>query len=415
MKHFRLKLSLFLNYFLFASLLNSVGTVILQVQRNFGVTSTAASVLEACKDLSIAVASFFVAAWLLRIGYKRAMLGALAFIGVVCALVPSAPSFMATQLLFVATGVCFGVMKVSVFSTLGLIAREQHEHTSLMSFLESCFMLGILSAYFLFSAFVDDVSPASTDWFRVYYVLAGIAAVAFLMLWSVPLDETEAHNPADAASAGGIGDMLRLALTPLVLVFVVGVFIYVLTEQAIMSWLPTFNNHVLHLPPTLSIQMASILAASTALGRFAAGWALRRLPWLAVLGVCLVAAAVLVILALPLAAAASARGVPITGWRDAPLGAFVFPIIGLFLAPIYPTLNSVVLSALPPARHGAMSGLIVVFSALGGTAGSLITGRLFQHYGGQTAFYLSLIPLTALAVCLAVIWRMQRGRTAGQH
>jgi FHS family glucose/mannose:H+ symporter-like MFS transporter len=412
MSFWRIKLSLFLNYFLFASLLNSVGTVIFQVQRNFGVTPTAASVLEACKDLSIVVASFFIAAWLLRVGYKRAMLAALAFIGAVCALMPSVPGFAATQLLFIATGVCFGVMKVSVFSTLGLIAREPHEHASLMSFLESCFMLGILSAYFLFGAFVEDAAPLSTGWFGVYYVLAGVAAVAFALLWSAPLDESDVHRPAEESSGSGLANMLRLLRLPRVLVFAAGVFIYVLTEQAIMSWLPTFNNRVLHLPAVLSIQMASILAASTAFGRFLAGWVLRRLPWIAVLGACLGAAAALVLLALPLAGATGAAARAVTGWRDAPLAAFVFPCIGLFLAPIYPVLNSVALSALPPARHSAMSGLIVLFSALGGSTGSLITGRVFQHYGGQTAFYLSLVPLTALAVCLMAIRWLQRRATA---
>lgn len=34
MQYWRIKLSLFLNYFVFAMLLNSVGTVILQVQSN---------------------------------------------------------------------------------------------------------------------------------------------------------------------------------------------------------------------------------------------------------------------------------------------------------------------------------------------------------------------------------------------
>lgn len=74
MSHWKIKLSLFLNYFVFAILLNSVGTVILQVQSNYGVTESAASVLEAFKDLSIAAVSFLVASYITRIGYKNAML-----------------------------------------------------------------------------------------------------------------------------------------------------------------------------------------------------------------------------------------------------------------------------------------------------------------------------------------------------
>jgi len=47
----------------------------------------------------------------------------------------------------------------------------------------------------------------------------------------------------------------------------------------------------------------------------------------------------------------------------------------------------------------------VVFSALGGTTGSLITGQVFDRFDGQTAFYLTLVPMTALIVTLALFRR----------
>ena len=126
-------------------------------------------------------------------------------------------------------------------------------------------------------------------------------------------------------------DMFKLAIRPLVLIFVVSAFFYVLIEQSIMSWLPTFNSQVLHLSTTLSIQMASILAASTALGRFMAGIVLRKIHWLAVLIVCLSLAAVLVLLVIPLAAKVKVGS--INNLIDAPFVAFMFPLIGLLLAP----------------------------------------------------------------------------------
>ena len=50
-------------------------------------------------------------------------------------------------------------------------------------------------------------------------------------------------------------------------------------------------------------------------------------------------------------------------------------------------------------------GLIVVFSALGGTLGSFITGRLFVAFDGTTAFGLLLLPVAALAVSLTRLRR----------
>ncbi|MEZ0608726.1 sugar MFS transporter [Fibrella sp. WM1] len=405
----RIKLSLFLNYVVFAILLNSVGTVILQVQNNYGVSATGASVLEAFKDLSIAFVSFAVASYITRIGYKRAMLTALGLVTVACLLMPQVPAFWTTKLLFAAVGASFALIKVSAFATIGLVTRDADEHASFMNFLESIFMIGVLSGYFLFSAFVDSTQPQSASWLRVYYVLAAISGAAFLLLLTTPLDESQVRSGETAVGLNNMADMLRLAITPVVLVFVLTAFTYVLMEQGIMSWLPTFNNKYLKLPASLSIQMASILAASTALGRFLAGFMLQKVSWYWLLMSCLVIAGGLVLLALPLAEQAANQAVMNNdyGWGDAPVAAFIFPLIGLFIAPIYPAINSAILSSLPLRQHGPMAGLIVVFSALGGTTGSLITGRVFETYGGQTAFYASLVPITLLLILLTVFRRMQ--------
>ncbi len=405
MTNWKIKLSLFLNYFVFAILLNSVGTVILQVQSNYGVSESSASILEAFKDLSIALVSFLVASYITRIGYKNSMLIALGFVASACLFMPSLSCFTMTKVLFAVTGTSFALIKVSVYATIGIITTNKKEHASFMNFIESFFMVGILTGYFIFSAFVDDKNPQSTAWLNVYYLLAGIASAAFLLLLSTKLDESSVEADASKPFLEDFADMIKLAITPLVLVFIVSAFTYVLIEQSIMSWLPTFNSKVLHLPTTLSIQMASILAASTALGRFSAGFALQKIHWFAVLIVCLVSASVLVLVAIPLA---QNTGSEVTGWGNAPVGAFVFPLIGLFIAPIYPAINSVILSTLPARRHGPMSGLIVIFSALGGTTGSIITGNIFEAYGGQTAFYFSLVPIGILMICLFFFNRIQK-------
>ncbi|MCB9354340.1 MAG: MFS transporter [Lewinellaceae bacterium] len=405
MKNWQIKLSLFLNYFVFAILLNSVGTVILQVQNNYGVSEGSASVLEAFKDLSIAIVSFLVSSYITRIGYKRAMLIALGFVTAVCFLMPLAPAFWATKLLFAAVGSGFALIKMSVYSTIGLVTNDEKQHISLMNFLESFFMVGILTGYFVFSAFVDDSNPQSTAWLNVYYLLGAISLLAFGLLFSAPLDESSVRGQENDSMLEDFGKMFKLMATPLVLIFILCAFFYVLIEQSIMSWLPTYNSKVLQLPTALSIEMASILAGATALGRFLAGIVMKKLNWHLVLTSCLLLAAALVLIAIPLAKGES--GQTVTGWFDAPLAAFVFPLIGLFLAPIYPAINSLILSALPVQKHGLMSGLIIIFSALGGTTGSIITGNIFQHFDGQTAFYFSLIPIGILLVGLFFFKKLQ--------
>jgi FHS family glucose/mannose:H+ symporter-like MFS transporter len=121
---------------------------------------------------------------------------------------------------------------------------------------------------------------------------------------------------------------------------------------------------------------------------------------------------VLILVALPLAEAR--HGAPVTSWVHAPIAAFVFPLIGLCMAPIYPALNSAILSAMPRTAQSAMVGLIVVFSALGGTTGSFIVGRTFALTGGTWAFYLLLVPIAGVFLAMRALERLVRVE-AGQR
>lgn len=409
MQTWRIKASLFLNYFVFAILLNSVGTVIFLVQQSFSVSKTQASVLEPCKDLSIAVVSFLVTSFITRLGYKRAMLIALGFISLICFVIPFTSSFIAVQLLFVAVGSSFALIKMSVYSSIGLVTRDSHEHISLMNFVESFFGVGIVSSYFIFPWFVNTADPGSSSWMNVYFLLGSITLLAFVLLLGAPLDESAAKSGLPPNILGDVASMFKLFSTPLVLIFILCAFFYVLIEQSIMSWLPTFNNQVLRLNTVLSIQMASILSAAIALGRFLAGILLKKMNWLLLLLVSLALAAAILLISLPAINrfVAQYKGSGISTLGEVPLVAFVFPLIGLLLAPIYPAINSVILSSLPKPKHGFMAGLIIIFSALGGSLGSVITGAIFQHYDGQHAMYFSLVPITILVICLVLFRRLQ--------
>lgn len=414
MSNWKIKVSLFLNYFVFAILLNSVGTVILLVQKSFAVTKSQVAVLEPFKDLSIAVVSFLVTSYITKIGYRRAMLIALGFTAAVCFVMPFTQSLVAIELLFAAIGSSFALIKMSAFGSIGLITKDEKSHISFMNFLEAFFGMGVVVSYFIFPLFIDKNNPGSSSWLNVYYLLGGISLVAFLLLLVSPLDETEAKAGNDAASLEDFVKMFRLLVVPLVLIFIACAFLYVLLEQSIMSWLPTFNNDVLKLNEVLSIQMASILAASIAAGRFLAGFIMKKVKWIVVLITCLVLAGGLVYFAMPVIqkVVASYKGSGITSFKDIPAVAFVFPLIGLVLAPVYPAINSVILSSLPKPQHGLMSGLIILFSALGGSTGSVITGNIFQHYGGQTAFYFSLLPIALLIICLFIFNRLHNKKAA---
>jgi FHS family glucose/mannose:H+ symporter-like MFS transporter len=400
----RIRLSLLLTYFVFAILLNSVGTVILQVIHTYQISKEAASVLEGFKDIPIAVVSFIIASYLPRLGYKTALQIALVLVTLACVMMPLIPAFWTTKLLFLTVGASFALVKVSVYASIGVVTNTKAEHASLLNFIEGGFMLGVLSGYWLFSAFMDPAAPQASGWLQVYWWLALLCAVNLALLSSTPFPKLELP-PAQPLKQDFIA-MLQLVYKPLVFVFVLSAFLYVLIEQGIGSWLPTFNNEVLKLPNQLSVQLTSIFAASLALGRILAGVVLKKQSWYVLLNSCLLAMALLILLTLPLTRDIQHNaGV---GLFTAPLAAYLFPLIGLFMAPIYPVINSVILSALPKPKHAAMTGLIVVFSALGGTTGSMVTGYTFANFDGQTAFYLCLLPLSLLLLSVGLFHRQSK-------
>jgi len=398
MKHWKIKLSLFLNYFVFAILLNSVGTVILQVINEYQIDPSAASVLEGYKDLSIAIASFLIASYIPKFGYKKSMLAGLAFVTVAAIVMRLVGGFMMTKILFATVGVSFALIKVSVYSTVGLITDDSNEHSSFMNLLEGIFMIGVLLGYWLFGGFIDwaNQTPGAT-WLDTYWVLAAISAAAFVLLLFTELDESEVQADNQDIKKSFL-EMIGLVRLPLVLIFIAGVFIYVYIEQGIGTWMPTFNNKILQLPDAMSVQVTSIFAATTAIGRLASGAVMKKVNWFWVLITSIACAMLLVVLVLPLT-----RGIEpgsVQGWLSAPFAAYIFPLIGLFLAPIYPTLSSTVLSKLPKTKQSGMTGLIVIFSALGGTTGSIFTGFMFDRLDGITAFYLTLIPMGIMLLLL---------------
>lgn len=399
-------LALCLGYATFAILLNSVGTAILQSTGYFHVDNRAASTLEAFKDITIAVASFTLASHLPRFGIRRSMVAALLIAGLGCIAVPLGDSFWAMRLMFFATGLGFALMKVAVYSSVGLLTGSASGHARLLGIIESAFMAAVVSSSWIFAAFIDPTDASSPSWLNTYWLLAGLClfaavAAAFVRIdergLAVKQDDTAAAPRAFTAMLG----LLRLRLTQ---VFIAAIFLYVLIEQGVGTWLPTINHRVLGLDGQIAVQAASAFAMSIALGRLVAGLLVTRVGWFPLMLGCLAGMAA-ILLAVPGMVGTEAHAL-VTSWRDIPLPALLLPAIGFFMAPIYPTLNSVILSSVPKARQPGLIGLIVVFSALGGTTGSRIVAELFSAIPDARVLYSLLVPIALLAAGVIVLKRL---------
>lgn len=352
-------------YFLFALLLNSVGIVIHQSLRLYGIDEVSASSLEAYKDLPIAAVSLVAGTLLPRWGHKFSLQCCLWLASGVCGLLYLYPSFWTMKLLFAGIGVAFAGTKISLYA----LAREKE---GFIHRIEAWFMFGVASAYWFFPLFYDEEDPLA--WTRIYLVLCVLFALSALVVRPLTFPKME---------TSGLKDLRATLLHPVLWAFGACAFFYVMVEQGIMTWLPTYNERALVLSEAWSVRLAVLLSLSLALGRIIVAQFFPALPWLHALLFCTGGA--LLFLVLP-------------SLSPSPLWMWGFPLIGLFLGPIYPLISTAVMNSTPPEKQATFAALLVFFSALGGSGGARIMGYGFREPRTSYSFVAMVLPLLLLFI-----------------
>jgi fucose permease len=397
MKKLKIKLALIYNFILPALLINSVGVVTLQLITSYDVSKQAVGWLGAFKDISILLGSFILASFIPKMGYKKSLLVGVSLEIIACLLMALAPSFMMARIFFVLVGVGFALIKVSVYSSVGLFVENKSEHASFISILEGFFMLGIFGVFLVFGYFADK-----TYWNNVYWVLLGASIIGLILAAIINIGEGKLQCEVQGNSIkDSFVGMFALLLKVAVWFFIGLAFFYVFVEQGITTWLPTYNNGILHIAKNLSDYVTALLPIGIVVGRLAGGIAMRYIDWHKVLTFCTVMCVGILVLLIFLSSLIMLRGQSIRTWTQFPLAVYLIFFIGLFMGPIYPTLCSSILSSLPLKLHSGMVAIIMIFSALGGTIGARIMASFFGGFGGLTAFEVPIVPLIIL---LVFIW-----------
>jgi FHS family glucose/mannose:H+ symporter-like MFS transporter len=356
----------YLLYFVFALLLNSVGILIYKSLELYNINEWQASSLEAYKDLPIAIVSFGAGIFLSRLGYRLALLISISLVLLACSGMYFFPGFQMSKCLFATVGIGFAVVKICIYGIFGKSKRH-------LSSIESVFMLGIAAAYIGFPFFEKASDPFA--WTRIYLLLA---VLLFLILIGITQIEIK-DLPTPSTSLKKVKMALRQSSLWL---FALCIFLYVMMEQGIMTWLPTYNERVLHLNSGMAIHLALLLSLTLALGRYLVAYPLQKIPSVFILYLSVIGCAVMLFFSKQTA--------------------YAFPLIGIFLAPIYPLLNNGMLKSTSEADQATIASLLVFFSALGGTGGARLVGYAFTKTPG---FEIILIPLIAFALGIFLLHR----------
>ena len=321
-----------------------------------------------------------------------------------CVLFALFPSIVMARVFFMFCGVGFALIKTTVYASVGLFIEDPNRHAGFFSLLEGIFMAGVLSGMWIYSFFMG-----LGHWTYAFWFFAGFCGLNLLVVLLVKLDESkiqhEITSPKEEMKKD-IKGMASLFKKFTVWIFILMTFFYVFIEQGVITWLPTYNNHILHVSDELSLQVASLFPLSLCIGRFIGAAIMKAISWVKLLFFSLIVSFGLFILAIIFSATTGQPGITFNSWLQLPFAAYLIPIAGLFIAPLYPTICSTIVSAQPLKLHSSMAGIILLFSALGGTTGSKIVGSLFQVFGGLTAIKAPLIPMIIIFILLVPYYKL---------
>lgn len=375
-----ISLPLKLTFLIFSMVLNCMGLVILQLSE--AISYEKLGFLESFKDLPIAFISLFAVNFISKTGTKRALILALIIVGICSTLLPFIEDFWFYKVWFAIIGTCFAIGKICVFGIIRNNISDEKSLAQTMNSVEASFMIGIFVVNMGFGWLIS--SRYSEFWKFGFLSIALLSAVTIFLFSRLKISE------ARKTETKGIISELSGFINPVTIAFLGVIFFIVFVEQGFNSWLPSFYKNHLNVNSFFSLQATSFLALFSYAGRTATANIIQRFSLSKYYLICisLIVAVLLIIL-----------GVQYFGSENPGVLRFLFPVIGLFLSPLYPVVNSKMIAQVDKERINLFTSLIVIFSSLGSSVSSIIMSVLF---GKELLDYYPLYILLAVSVLFMV-------------
>lgn len=388
------KTALVYTFFTLSIFTSVLSIFVLQAVNYYHVSNAAAGALESYQNITQIFLSFIAFSILLNLGYKRAMLVMLTLMSILCAVMPFLNYFWILKVYLVFLGFALVFLKIGVYSSIGLVTNSQKNHAFFVAIIETTWMIASVTGMWILSLFLHYI-----NWLYAFWIFAGLGFLNVVLWLIAPLNEDALNVEKNKTISAQLTDLLYLCKSKLILFFIVISFIAGLVEQGINAWLPAFYHGVINLPSNYSVQLASLFLLSMALGRIIIIFLLNYMRWDKILLLFYTSGALFLIVVLSLVK--HHNGIAISSWSDIPIVALLLPLIGVFIAPTSPLLNSTILSTFPRAKHTLVMTVITIFSALTGSIAARLLGELFDLFGGITAFRLTtILPLLIVAIVI---------------
>ncbi|WP_431609407.1 MFS transporter [Chryseobacterium sp. 'Rf worker isolate 10'] len=356
----KISLPLKLTFLIFSMVLNCMGLVILQLSEE-KITYGELGLLESFKDLPIAFISLFAVSFINKTGPKKALILALTIVGLCSCLLPFVEVFWFYKLWFAIIGACFAIGKICVFGIIRNNISDEKSLAKTMNNVEASFMIGI---FVVNTGFGWVISSQYSEFWKFGFLLIALLAVFTIFLLSkIEIVESKPiENKSILSELSGF-------TTPAVALFLGVVFFIVFVEQGFNSWLPSFYKNHLKVNSFFALQATSFLSIFSYAGRTATANIIKRfaLPRYYITCMALIITLLIMIVC-----------IQYFDSEDSRMLLFLFPVIGLFLSPLYPVINSRMIAQVDKDKINLFTSLIVIFSSLGSSVSSIIMAVLFE-------------------------------------
>ena len=382
-KKINLNVNLMLSFIVFSMLLNSMSVIILQLSQNQQHSYTGLGMLEFFKDIPIALVSIFMVDYI----KKRSYYSSLSIALIICTLcsftIPFVSEFWFLKIWFILIGISFSIGKICVFSIIKNISDNEKDFSKTMSRTEAAFMLGVFIVNIEFAIILN--SDYKDYWKFGFWLVGIISSWAAFQFYRI--DQQNVFEIGKSQSKEVID--FRILFDYKSILFFTIVVIIVFTEQIFNSWLPTFYKHTLKADSFFALQSSALLALFSFIGRLLASKAVVKFSPMKIFFFCLISGIILT---------SSAYIIGQDTDVKVKILMFLFPMVGIFTAPLYPMLNSKYLSKFSERRVGKIVSIIILFTSLGGSIGSMSTAYIFQKNLGNYYLLFATIPLILILI-----------------
>ena len=381
---------IFLVFFVISFLTNILGPLIPDIINGFHLSLTLAGFLPFAFFIAYGVMSIPAGMLVERYGEKPVMVGAfvLAFIGAfVFAVFPYYAVAMFSLFLI---GVGMAMLQVAINPLLRVAGGEEHfAFNSVLAqliFGSASFLSPFLYSYLVrnlqsdpqgepwFIAILRDLVPPNLPWVSLYWVFALVTLIMVVVLYLVRLPQVELQEDE---KAGAWQTHKELFKNKTVILFFIGIFAYVGTEQGVANWISKFlqTYHGLN-PQTVGAHTVSLFWGLLTAGCLLGLLLLKLFDSRHVL----ITFAGAAIISLSFALFGSAQ-----------TALYAFPMVGFFASVMWSVIFSLALNSVEK-HHGSFSGILCT-AIIGGAIVPVIIGWLGDRFGlrtGMMFLYLTL-------------------------